>query len=115
MNRWGSHPAFYALQPVNEPSPKSDLGVLKDYYRKSRDIMLKYNSEALFVFHDAFLSDAKTWEDTFSPSDYDLSKIVLDTHKYLAWTVKLNTIEDYCDAYGDMFKDCRFALSTLGW
>ncbi len=33
MNRWGHHPALYALEPVNEPWWNSNYDVLKDYYR----------------------------------------------------------------------------------
>ena len=33
MNRWGNHPALYALEPVNEPWWNSNYDVLKDYYR----------------------------------------------------------------------------------
>jgi len=31
--RWGTHPAFGAFEPVNEPWWNSDLVVLKDFYR----------------------------------------------------------------------------------
>lgn len=58
--------------------------------------MLKYNKEALFVFHDAFLSESSVWNDTFDEKDYDISKIVLDTHKYHAWDAPTYTVEGFC-------------------
>ena len=36
LDRWGSHPAVYALEPMNEPWWNSDLSVLKTFYRNVR-------------------------------------------------------------------------------
>lgn len=54
MNRWGSHPALYALEAVNEPWWASDLDVLKEYYTRAREAVRAINSDTIFVFHDAF-------------------------------------------------------------
>jgi hypothetical protein len=36
LKQYGSHPAFYGLEPVNEPWWNSEMEVLKDFYRKVR-------------------------------------------------------------------------------
>lgn len=38
LKRWGSHPAFYAFQPLNEPQTNPILDLLKDWYRSSRKL-----------------------------------------------------------------------------
>ena len=54
MNKWGNHPALYALEPVNEPWWSSDIPTLKNFYRACRDEVRKVNPDVLFVFHDSF-------------------------------------------------------------
>jgi glucan 1,3-beta-glucosidase len=83
MKLYGDHPAFYALEPANEPWEYSDIDALKDYYRRCREEVRKVNPDVLFVFHDAFWSNASAWNDLFA--DDDMENVVLDTHKYLAW------------------------------
>ena len=102
MKRWGNHPAVHALEPVNEPWWFSDIPVLKGFYRAARNIVRSINPDVLFVFHDAFISDANTWNDTF-PDD-DMENVVLDTHKYLAWNGRCEWIGKYCDDYGSMMR-----------
>ena len=103
MSHWGSHEALYGLQPVNEPWGSSDLDVLKYYYRNTREEVRKVNPDALFVFHDAFISNSQTWNDVFA--DDDKENVVLDTHKYLAWNARLSDVNEYCDSYRQQFKD----------
>lgn len=38
LKRWGSHPAFGAFEPVNEPWEKSNMDILFDFYRKTRKL-----------------------------------------------------------------------------
>jgi glucan 1,3-beta-glucosidase len=38
LKRWGSHPAFYAFEPLNEPQVNPNLGFLKEFYRSSRKL-----------------------------------------------------------------------------
>lgn len=100
MERWGQHPAVYALEPVNEPWDHSDLPTLKDFYRKARDIVRSSNPETKFVFHESFHRDASVWNDLFE--DDDMENVVLDTHPYMAfWTGDLvfDTPEAYCKEY----------------
>ncbi len=39
VDRWGSHPAVFAIEPVNEPWIKSDFPTLRDFYRRVRENM----------------------------------------------------------------------------
>jgi len=40
LDRWGSHPAVYALEPVNEPWWSSDMALLKGFYRDVHAMIL---------------------------------------------------------------------------
>jgi aryl-phospho-beta-D-glucosidase BglC (GH1 family) len=53
LKKWGSHSAFYAFEPINEPRwvPR---GVLEFMYRRVRRLVKKYAPQAYFVFHDSF-------------------------------------------------------------
>ena len=43
LQRWGSHSAFYAFEPVNEPlKTEATLPILKDYYRVVRKLVQRY-------------------------------------------------------------------------
>lgn len=88
------HPALYAVEPANEPWEYSDMKVLKDYYRQCREEVRKVNPDVLFVFEDAFCSDAATWNDLFD--DDDMENVVIDSHKYLAWNMHQSVIDGYC-------------------
>eukprot|EP01029_Cantina_marsupialis_P029199 TRINITY_DN779931_c0_g1_i1.p1 TRINITY_DN779931_c0_g1~~TRINITY_DN779931_c0_g1_i1.p1 ORF type:complete len:444 (-),score=106.18 TRINITY_DN779931_c0_g1_i1:500-1831(-) len=96
LDRWGSHPALYALEPVNEPWWNSDMMVLKNFYRVVRRLIQIKAPDVLFVFHDAFKLDANLWNDLFE----DTKNVVLDHHYYSAWWPKMDTIGEYCDHYG---------------
>ena len=39
LGRWGSHSAFGAFQPINEPWQNTDIDILKDFYRKVRKMV----------------------------------------------------------------------------
>jgi glucan 1,3-beta-glucosidase len=80
---WGSHPAFYALEPLNEPWWASDLDVLKTFYRIVRTNLKKANPDIKFVFHDAFQGSAGIWNDLFD--DGDDENVIMDHHFYQAW------------------------------
>ena len=96
LDRWGTHPAVTALEPVNEPWANSDMGVLKDFYRAARDKVHSTNANLTFVFHDAFQFSADVWNDLFN----DTEKVVLDTHFYTAWwAASSNGVQGYCDGY----------------
>jgi glucan 1,3-beta-glucosidase len=95
LDRWGSHPAVAALEPVNEPWWNSDMAVLKDFYRKVRSLMQRKTPHLTFVFHDAFQFSGAVWNDLFDDTD----KVVLDTHFYTAWWGASYDIGQYCDGY----------------
>ena len=105
MDKWGHHPAVYALEPVNEPMWGSDLDVLKQFYRDAREIIRSVNQEVTFTFHDSFHFDAGTWNDLFA--DDDIENVVLDTHFYQAWWGD--------DAKGDLNAYCVGYENSLKW
>ena len=98
LTQWGSHPALYAIEPVNEPWWCTDLDLLKTFYRDVRTMMVEQQPRLLFVFHDAFHGDAGTWNDLFEDDDKD--NVVMDTHRYFAWGGQHGDIGTYCDEYG---------------
>jgi glucan 1,3-beta-glucosidase len=107
MEWWGHHPALYAIEPANEPWDKSDLNVLKDYYRMARDVVRGINPDVKFVFHESFHRSAKVWNDLF-PDD-DMENVILDTHPYMAfWTSEdhvFDTASGYCAKYQEELFD----------
>lgn len=96
IKRWGNHSAFAAFEPVNEPWWNSNEDVLKEYYRRVRDVLRKYNPNATFVFHNGF-NYSPSWNDMF-PDD-DMDKVVMDHHYYQAWNHDMNTTQQFCDDY----------------
>lgn len=118
MEKWGDHPALYAIEPVNEPWWNSDLATLKGFYQACRSDVKAINPDVIFVFHDAFQPDAAVWNDLFD--DSDMQNVVLDTHQYLAWSEPLSDIENYCDAYGatfgsDSMKNIKYPIWVGEW
>ena len=39
LDKWGSHSAVFAIEPVNEPWWRSNIDVLKRFYRQVRALM----------------------------------------------------------------------------
>jgi hypothetical protein len=78
VDKWGKHPGLFAIEPVNEPWPNSDLNVLKDFYRRVRTNMRNKAPHLHFVFHDSFHWDANEWNDLFPDNDKD--NVIMDTH-----------------------------------
>lgn len=99
MARFGSHPALYAFEPINEPWWNSDYDVLKNYYRQAREIIRTVNPNVIFTFHDGFSFSADRWNDLFD--DDDMENVVMDTHQYQAWW-GANPLSGYCWGYYDM-------------
>jgi glucan 1,3-beta-glucosidase len=96
MKEWGSHPALYGVEPVNEPWWNTPRDWLSDFYRSARDIVRAYNPDVLFVFHDAFDSSS-SWNVLFE--DDDMTNVVMDTHAYMAWWEHKNDTIMYCNDY----------------
>jgi glucan 1,3-beta-glucosidase len=108
MKRWGTHKAFYAYEPVNEPWWLSDMDTLFKFYRDVRKLLQVHAPQAIFCFHDAFQYNADLWNSLFADGDTD--KVVLDHHYYQAWNTGMTTTDQFCDdyeknaAYADAFK-----------
>jgi len=99
VERWGNHPAVYAIEPVNEPWDKSDQWALKLFYRNVRHFMREKAPNLKFVFHDSFWNEPEYWDDLFT--DDDRENVVVDNHFYVAWDAKSGTVEDVCKKYRD--------------
>ena len=79
LDIWATHPALYAIEPVNEPWWRSKISVLKEFYRDVRTMMKQRAPHLVFVFHDAFQTiDALRWNDLFEDDDHE--NVVMDTH-----------------------------------
>jgi len=101
LKKWGKHPAFGALEPVNEPWWFTPLDELKGFYRTVRQLVVKYAPDAKFVFHDSFRFDPNLWNDLFEDNDHE--NVVMDHHYYHAFfniDPKGNyTVAGRCDLY----------------
>ena len=99
LQRWGSHSAFYAFEPINEPQYHPLIDVLQDFYRESRKLVQKYTANAWFVMHSASDYHADTWNNLFR--DDDMDKVAVDIHDYQAFMGPPNfaTAQDACDEY----------------
>ena len=84
LRRWGSHPAFFAFEPVNEPWWNSDLTELKSWYREVRKLVQEHAPQAYFVFHNSFRPDWSDWSDLFAEGDRAMTAV--DHHGYFAWS-----------------------------
>jgi glucan 1,3-beta-glucosidase len=108
LNKWGTHAAFGAFQPVNEPWWNTPLDPLKTFYREVRKMVQAVNKDAKFVFHNSFRYDVNQWNDLFA--DDDIENVVMDHHYYQAWNTNMNTVKQLCDDaesnanYADSFK-----------
>ena len=54
LDKWGDHPALYAIEPVNEPFYCTDLTLLKKFYRDVKEMMEQSHPRLKFVFHDSW-------------------------------------------------------------
>jgi len=97
MDKWGSHPAMYALEPVNEPWWNTPRDALMDFYRSAKKIVHDSNPDTIFVFHNAF-DFSPSWNSLFA--DDEITNVVMDTHLYQAWYERKDDIQEYCDLYG---------------
>jgi glucan 1,3-beta-glucosidase len=97
LKKWGSHPAFGAFEPVNEPWWSTPIDTLKQFYRDVRPLVQKHAPNATFVFHDAFHFDQNMWNDLFD----DFENVALDHHYYQAWYGKNEDEGSYCGSYWD--------------
>ena len=97
LQRWADDSSFYAFEPVNEPWWNSDLPSLFQFYRDCRAMLQRYNKDAKFVFHDAFIYDSGLWNTLFD--DNDMDNVVIDHHYYQAWNHDMYTTDAFCDDY----------------
>lgn len=99
MDKWGQHPAVYALEPVNEPWGPTPRNTLYQFYRDVRDIVHGSNPDVKFVFYAYDFSD--DWNNLFDDDDHH--NVVMDTHYYQAWWSAQDSIQSHCGAYWDNF------------
>ena len=97
LDKWGTHPAVYAIEPVNEPWWRSDTDVLKRFYRQVRALMKEKAPHLVFVFHDAFKPLGFVWNDLFEDDDHE--NVVMDTHQYMMMFPNLGSLLLYEEAY----------------
>ena len=97
LDKWGNHPALFAIEPVNEPWFHSHFPTLRDFYRTVRANMKAKNPDLIFVFHDSFKYSGLIWNRLFD--DDDMENVVMDTHLYMFFWPKLFTVNEYSEAY----------------
>jgi len=98
LQRWGTHEAFGAFEPINEPWWPTEPVLLKDFYRQTRKLVQKYAPHATFLFHDSFHFDVDYWNDLFE--DDDIENVAMDHHFYQAfYNPPVKNVQDSCDNY----------------
>jgi len=99
LQRWGSHSAFYAFEPINEPQFHRITPVLQDFYKRSRKLVQRYTANAWFVFHNGDIAvHPRVWNSVWR--DDDMDHIAMDMHFYEAWQSGFgDTSKDACDYY----------------
>ena len=105
MDKWGEHPALYAIEPVNEPWGNSDMDTLFSFYRRVRALIKKQQPRLKFVFHESFHFDPNLWNNLFADDDHE--NVVMDTHQYFAWYGQHGDIGTYCDDYGSLMNKAK--------
>ena len=116
VDRWGTHPALYAIEPVNEPWLHSDMPTLKSFYRTVRENMRQKAPHLVFVFHDAFQFLGFRWNDLFD--DDDMENVVMDTHFYTFFWPRLLNIREYARGYRlylDLAKLIKYPVWVGEW
>jgi glucan 1,3-beta-glucosidase len=62
LKRFGSHSAFAAFEPVNEPLFTDQLGgLLEIFYRETIKLVKRYAPQATTVLHDAYDFNPDRW------------------------------------------------------
>lgn len=77
--KYGSHPALYGIELLNEPRPEVPLDILQDYYQQGYARVRKYlNPDVAVVIHDSFRP--LVWKKFMQQPAF--SNVILDTHLY---------------------------------
>lgn len=115
LQRWGSHSAFYAFEPINEPQYQPIVEVLKDFYRQSRKLVQRYTANAWFVMHNAQVLDPEVWNSLFR--DDDMDQVAVDIHYYQAFLTgaRFATTQDACDDYETVISQQADRLKYPVW
>jgi glucan 1,3-beta-glucosidase len=81
--KYGSHPALFGIELLNEPRNSIPIEILKTFYQDAYPRIRKYaGPNVAVVFHDSFR--AMAWENFMKPPDY--SNVLIDTHLYQSFT-----------------------------
>ncbi len=77
--QYGSHPALYGIELLNEPRPEVPLDILKQFYQDAYTRIRKHASpNVAIVIHDSFRP--LVWTDFMQEPSY--TNVILDTHLY---------------------------------
>mmetsp|Transcript_1390 Transcript_1390/g.3205 ORF Transcript_1390/g.3205 Transcript_1390/m.3205 type:complete len:726 (-) Transcript_1390:311-2488(-) len=81
VQRYKTHPAVQALEPVNEPWQYTPIEVLKRFYWEGYLIVKKHAPYWKYIMHDSFRLDPSIWGGFMA----GCPERALDTHIYQAW------------------------------
>jgi glucan 1,3-beta-glucosidase len=77
--KYGSHPALYGIELLNEPRYDMPLDILRQFYQDGYGSVRKYlNPDVAVVIHDSFRP--LSWENFMQQPEF--SNVILDTHLY---------------------------------
>ncbi len=81
--KFGSHPALFGIELLNEPSTQIPIQTLKEFYIEAYSQIRKHAGEQVaVVFHDSFR--AMDWKNFMKAPDF--SNVIMDTHLYQLFT-----------------------------
>jgi glucan 1,3-beta-glucosidase len=82
---YGSHPALYGMELLNEPRPEVPLNILQQFYEDSYTRVRKYlNPDVAVIIHDSFRP--LVWKNFMQQPAFD--NVILDTHLYQCFDEK---------------------------
>jgi glucan 1,3-beta-glucosidase len=98
LEHFTPYEAFYAFEPVNEPSFGTGYSALEDFYRQTRFLLQVHKPDAKFVFHDSFHTTGLFWNRLFD--DDDMENVIMDFHPYMAFSAGFQSdVTKHCDHY----------------
>lgn len=79
--RYGSHPCFVGLEPINEPTSSGvSFQDLSNYYLSCYKILRHYSPQAYFIIDSRIFASEREWDSFMTGPEY--TNVIFDAHCY---------------------------------